>query len=217
MSDSKLAIILMAALCALLLFFDKADAATLQTKSETTVHLYGQIEEGDAKRLSKYLEANPGVTTLTLDSEGGNAIEGYRLGYTIRHHDLRTVVGYEKKCLSACATAFVGGTSHIISGVLAMHVSWLPNELETNEALKQGQYLGMIEAGYMFDMGYTNQLGVIVAQVTSPDTFFVLKSVSDLEMFKIVDGFNDYVELPKGWVSERIAGPLRLHLLMRGI
>ena len=217
--ENKLtAIVLIIFISFILIGFSKeADAATLTKRSDTTVELSGKIEEGDAKNLASYLERNTLTTTIKLDSEGGNAIEGYRLGYAIRNADMVTIVGYEAKCLSACGTAFLGGTSHIISGALAFHVSWVPTELETNDALKQGQYLGMVESGYMFDMGYTNQLGVLVSQVTSADTFLLIESVADLEMFRMVDGqFNNYIKLPRGWISGRVAGPMRLHLIVRG-
>lgn len=214
MSDSKLAIILMAALCALLLFFDKADAGTITHDTQGTLTYEGTVSLGDADRIEVTIRNND-IHTVVLKSEGGAAMEGYKIGYVLRNSGVTARV--DGHCLSACATAFMGAeTKEIPEGsIIGFHNMWVQETMDTNEALKMGQIFGAIEAQYMVDMGYSSQLQMIVAYTTDPGTFFVFGSVEDFNTFK--RDFLDFVDLPEGYVGEHIAGPTRLHLLMEGI
>lgn len=213
----KTVMLIMVTILGLLVSAVYLEAGTFKKISDSTIEYYGKVAKGDADDIYRYLERNDKTTVVRLNSEGGDALEGYRLGYLFRSYNLETVVGYDAKCLSACAVAYLGGTRHILAGVLGFHVAWLPREVETNEAIKRGQFLGSVDSGYMYNMGYRNQLSVIISQITTHDTFLIIKSVDDLRMFRFTDGnFNEYKELPKKWLSDRLAGPRRLSLLIGG-
>ena len=194
-----------------------ADAGTFRKVNDHVVSFTGAVVDNDHISLQNYLDSNPETTTITLSSDGGNAMGGYRLGYRIKANELRTVVPVDKACLSACATAFLAGSEKSIFGILGFHVAWIQGEQDTNEALKQGQLLGSVNSEYLFNVGYRNQLATLVSQVTSSDTFFVFKSTLSLDFFKMEDNnFASYFELPKNFVSDRLAGPFRLHLMKQG-
>lgn len=205
---------LMFAVVGLAIFALSAEAGTFTKVSNEVVKYEGKVLRGDSDKLARYIEANPETKYVRMNSEGGAAIEGYVLGYKINELGLHTVVASDEFCFSACAVAFLGGDIKIITGLLGFHVAWTTDNVDTNEAMKQGQFFGAIDASYMFNMGYTNQLNIIVAQVTAYDTFLL---VDDLTMFEMTDNqFTTYAPLPEGWIGEHLAGPIRLHMLMRG-
>lgn len=85
-----------------------------------TIRLTGMIEEGDADGLRKILDRlksaelrTPGrpLATIELSSNGGSVYEGVKIGYLLREFDVASVVRARDSCLSACALAFLGGTS----------------------------------------------------------------------------------------------------------
>ena len=49
-------------------------------------------------------------STICFDSDGGSYPEGWKLFTYIKEHALSTFVESGKRCLSACAIAFLGGT-----------------------------------------------------------------------------------------------------------
>ncbi len=204
------------AVLVVLLVTPTAKAANF-THNGHVISLSGDIQEGDARRLSTIAEQT-GIKTLFMSSNGGHAIEGFRLGYTINRLGLQTIVSDGDSCLSACAIAFLGGTSKVQAGILGFHVAWAPNNTGTfSEGMKSGQYFGTVTALYFFNMGYTGQLYAIVSQITDSETFLLIEA-SDLNMFEMVDNnFSEFIQLPERWVANRVADPLRLHLIREGI
>jgi hypothetical protein len=84
-----------------------------------TIRMTGVIDDGDASRLRLMLiEIRKGKTrapeaalaTIELTSQGGDMLEGMKLGYLFREFDVATVVRAGDACLSSCALAFLGGT-----------------------------------------------------------------------------------------------------------
>ncbi len=97
--------------------FKKADPAD---RGSATLRLSGPIKPGDAeamKRILVRIAARPAssrsgpLATVELSSLGGDLYEGLKLGTLFRDHDVATVVRRSDICLSACALAFLGGTS----------------------------------------------------------------------------------------------------------
>ncbi|TFF25574.1 hypothetical protein E3C22_09530 [Jiella endophytica] len=96
--------------------------------SPVTVALKGQIAKGDVDRLQQMLsghlpakqsDRHPGVTArLTLDSPGGNLLEGIRLANFVHDNAIRTHVGAGASCLSACSLVFMGGATVTPEGKL---------------------------------------------------------------------------------------------------
>lgn len=77
--------------------------------------LSGSIETGDAAKLSNLLAELPGYreqsVRICLDSPGGNYLEGVRLAALINKERLATRLKPGARCESACAIAFMAGTS----------------------------------------------------------------------------------------------------------
>ncbi|MFI4998893.1 MAG: hypothetical protein ACHQK9_03340 [Reyranellales bacterium] len=84
-----------------------------------TIHLTGMIEAGDVRTLRNVLTQmstaaardGGGPLTVELSSLGGDVYEALKLGYLFREFRVATVVRNGDVCLSACALAFLGGTS----------------------------------------------------------------------------------------------------------
>ncbi len=87
-----------------------------------TIYARGDIVAGDADRLAALLEskgwASDFVTQrwVQLASNGGNLIEGIKLGDLIHEDALSSLVGANDTCASACAIAFLGGTKQYATG-----------------------------------------------------------------------------------------------------
>jgi len=88
-----------------------------------TIRFTGQVESGDADRMQRILEDLRRTSTrfegrplavVELSSVGGDLMEGLRLGTLFREYEIATIVRKSDICLSACALAFLGGTSNRI-------------------------------------------------------------------------------------------------------
>ncbi|CAN5825420.1 hypothetical protein BH11PSE3_BH11PSE3_29600 [soil metagenome] len=84
------------------------------------IRLSGPLRRGDADAVRTLLtrlkadstEATPGpLATVELSSLGGDLGEGLAIGTLFRDYDVATIVRRNDVCLSACALAFLGGTS----------------------------------------------------------------------------------------------------------
>lgn len=192
-----------------------AAAATIRTLDSNTISFEGTFEEGDSKRLKSAMEA-AGANTVYLNSNGGFAAEGFRIGILLRAKNATAIVKDGDVCLSACAIALLGAPTQQMDGILGFHVAWSPTPGTYNKGLKSGQLIGALTSKYMFNMGYTYQLMYLVSTITDSKTFLILDQ-DDLKMFRMVDGqYSKWVELPDLWLYERIADPLRLSLLKEG-
>jgi hypothetical protein len=76
----------------------------------------GVIIPGDATRFARVIADAPKDDTtntpdvvVSLESSGGNLLEGMRLGWAIRDASVGTLVERGKTCASACAVAYLGG------------------------------------------------------------------------------------------------------------
>jgi hypothetical protein len=192
------------------------NAATI-TNDGITISYEGEVVQSDVARMGEMLD-NTGIKTVFLDSPGGNAMTGYQLGYLFHEKEVNLIVGQDASCFSACAIAFLGGNERTKVGLLGFHVAWTTNTESMSEGMKQGQVYGTITAAYFFRMGYSLQLPYMISMYTDKDTFLML-DVKDLNMFKL-ESMEDFIELkdlPPLWASNRIAGPMRRELMIRGM
>lgn len=112
---------------------DRGDArVTLLTPTGTDILpsasraalIEGQMTEASAEKLDRLLRDNADITTLYMDSEGGEFIAATQIGTAILRAQLQTVVGAGAKCYSACALAFLAGTTRVIAaddGAFGVH------------------------------------------------------------------------------------------------
>lgn len=91
-----------------------------------TLRLTGMFELGDSDRLRGVLKdlrgsasSDGSLATAELSSTGGDVTEGVKVGYLFREFRVSTLVRKGDICLSACALAFLGGTTnHPLKGIL---------------------------------------------------------------------------------------------------
>jgi hypothetical protein len=199
-----------------LVVIPEAKAATI-TNDGFTILYEGEAVDSDVKRMKEMLDST-GIKTVFLDSPGGNAMTGYQLGYLFKEEGVTTIIGGDASCFSACAVAFLGGEAKVKLGLLGFHVAWTTADGSMTDGMKQGQVFGTITSAYFFKMGYSLQLPYMISLYTDKDTFLML-DVKDLETFKIEDpaDFVELKDLPKLWTTERIAGPMRRELMIRGM
>lgn len=204
-----------AVLTLLLVSGTSTNGATI-THNGTTITLSGDIKNRDAERLQTTIDST-GITTVYLNSGGGVALEGYRIGHTLFKNNSLAIVSKGNSCLSACAVAFLGSSSKVLSGILGFHVAWSLDETSSySDGMKNGQLFGALTASYFFNTGYTAQLPLIISQVTDSETFLIL-DINDLKLFEMHDkNYTEFVELPDLWLYERVADPLRMHFLRKG-
>lgn len=75
------------------------------------IELEGPIEPGDVERLDKLIRNEDYDVLLSLNSNGGDFQTGIALAKYINTKPVATTVKGGNQCLSACAIAFLGGTS----------------------------------------------------------------------------------------------------------
>jgi hypothetical protein len=187
------------------------------TNDGVTIFYEGKVRKGDAERVRIMLEETF-IQNINLDSQGGHAIEGFSLGRLFKEYNLVAVVDDDKRCLSACANAILGSPIKLIYGTLGFHVAWSSGKGNLSDGMKQGQQFAVMYTLYNFEMGYGLHFQYLTAMYTDADTMLLL-SDEDLELFKSTNGdtFFRAVDLPKGWIASRIAGPARLYLLGEGL
>jgi hypothetical protein len=110
----------------------------------TTIRFSGPLRAGDALAMKQVLArlaaANPPASgtplaTVEMSSLGGDLNEGLEIGILFRDYNVVTVVRKKDLCLSACALAFLGGTS-------AHGSAQEPSTRSASHSLERGAKLG---------------------------------------------------------------------------
>lgn len=91
-----------------------------------TIRMSGIIEAGDADKLRTILGRlrptglpDAPLATMEMSSVGGDLLEGMAIGRLMREFHVASIVRSGDECLSACAIAFLGGTSAILPASVA--------------------------------------------------------------------------------------------------
>lgn len=116
------------------------------------LHFQGPVRAGDLERIAALVakrvacdaatlpEEGGNCAVLTLDSGGGNYVEGLRIAHFLRENSIATWVQAGHGCYSACAMAFMGGSGHSSQvgayvdrtvepgGVVGFHAPYLTHE-----------------------------------------------------------------------------------------
>jgi hypothetical protein len=74
----------------------------------------GGISAGESQRLANAIKANRPIDEVWLHSPGGSAIEGFKMGRVLRRAGLATRIPQQFSCMSACASAFLGGAVRLV-------------------------------------------------------------------------------------------------------
>lgn len=163
------------------------DPAQNGSEPARVIRLTGMFEPGDSdalRRILVSLDRRPRRTpdaplaTIELSSSGGDLIEGLKTGYLFSEFDVATVVRKGDLCLSACALAFLGGTSsHTpparspscsleIGGTLGFHnfaasTDALRRKIGSDDGLtSERQGFHMARAGAALLMQYAADMGI---------------------------------------------------------
>ena len=172
----------------------------------------GGVEAGDADKLRMFAEMNPNATWIALSSPGGLAYEGYALSQAISDLGLNTYVGYGSACVSACYTAFIGGSEYDIDGVIAAHNSWVMGgaDITINEALSSGQASGAYDTYIHAANGFNLTLPLAITHLTDKDTFVTFTHEDELLEFfarSEEDNVQDYLQtfdLTEEWIADHV-------------
>lgn len=101
------------------------DSSVAQTISLKTNNRFGaisgEITLGFKKRFEAFIERNPQIIGLTLDSNGGNLYEALRASDVIRSNRISTYVPQDTLCASACTFLFFAGYDRLNHGALGVH------------------------------------------------------------------------------------------------
>jgi len=92
---------------------DSKDFTISVLANGTEMEYSGRVGFGASAALRSALNANPRVTVLHLNSNGGSVGDARQLQYLIRDRGLTTVV--DSHCLSACALVFLGGQERYLA------------------------------------------------------------------------------------------------------
>jgi hypothetical protein len=96
------------------------------------------------------------VTAVSFASPGGDMRKAMELGRRIRAFRLSTIQTGVFECASACAIAFMGGTTrHAYPDSIGVHRMWYPKDglLSVDEAVAAVQQVTAELVGYMIEMG----------------------------------------------------------------
>ncbi|MER9330604.1 hypothetical protein [Mesorhizobium sp. M0488] len=225
---------LFAALVALIAPHAEAIEISMERGNATSkILVTGLIGHGDAERFKAYWEKNAYDSwnfIVSLDSPGGNLMDGIEIGRFLRKVGADTEVRryspavpgrYSEElpgaeCYSACALAFMGGVQRDVpeSGTIGFHQFYGGGDSSADEAMELTQHISALIAGYLRDMGAKPELFELLSG-TSPDKMFV-PTRDEIAALNIVPqlGFHDFRLMPKDGLivatatDERNPGPL---------
>lgn len=105
--------------------------AVFQTSGLRILVMAGGISYGDDVRLSSFLRGAGRIDEVWMDSPGGDASVGPKIGRIIRHANLATRVPAGFQCHSSCTLAFLGGVVRNIEpgGAYGVHTFYNRNAL----------------------------------------------------------------------------------------
>jgi hypothetical protein len=180
----------------------------------------GEIIDGDAQRFAKVIVAAPKdemdnyAVVASLESPGGDMFEGMRLGAAIRAAHVPTLVERGKTCASACALAFLGGSSRgVMPGAAVMRELEPGSHLAfhgyraaaadvrlVNETLDAARVINAIVLEYADRMGSVD-LGVLAGLLNiPPEKVEVIDTPFEIAAFNIQVTGNP-PKPPKGWAK----------------
>lgn len=102
-----------------------AEIRALTVGTTKALVVSGSLVYGDGEKFERVAATLPKSATVVFESPGGNLLAGLKIGETIRSRGMTTVVGANSTCASACAIAWLGGTTRYLSsaGRLGFHAA----------------------------------------------------------------------------------------------
>lgn len=162
------AVLLTSILCSATVAYS-AEVARIGSDGDGSVYfkISGELQRGDAE---KFLTVTDGIANavVTFESEGGDLQTGLDIGSLIRMRGYSTAVLDGEACYSACALAWLGGTSRIVGteGRVSFHAAYI---LENGSARESGVGNALVGA-YLSKLGLKED-AVIFLTSAPPDDF----------------------------------------------
>lgn len=178
----------------------RAATVTQYPNDISMILIDGDIEQGDTARLQQALSQVPHDKrpVVLLQSRGGDAREGIKLGLTLRASHATT--GVPTYCFSACALAWLGGENRLIAtaGQVGFHGVY--------NSKKQTSSIGNAEVGfYIAQLGLSYDVADYVTEAT-PDNLDVLTPVVANNLLHLNVRFVDLSDPPPA--STPVAAPV---------
>ena len=158
----------------------------LTPQCQKMVLAQGPINKETFAQFKDFTKDLPAGTWVAFTSPGGNLINGMQMGSLIRERRFNTTISYTEHspsdCLSACAYAFLGGTSRNLppNSRFGLHQF---RGLETAISAEDTQKLSAILAKYIDAMGIDRRI-LDIAQLTSSDKVTIL-TPTQIKQFRI--------------------------------
>ena len=81
----------------------------------------GLIEPDSDERFLSFLDSNPGIIGLRLNSPGGVVVSAIATAEEILRRQLSTYIGETDVCASTCSILFLAGHDRLVEGRLGIH------------------------------------------------------------------------------------------------
>lgn len=169
----------------------------------------GAVEPGDADTIRRIVDES-GVDewddfteiVISLDSPGGSFAEAVRLMTLFRERNIATYVGENADCLSACAVAFMAGTTSAVNSRAlsrTLHPTARLGFHAPSLSVPAGRQVESSELGRAYDVALRTMAELVdrmsdldippslisTMLATPPDDMFVLRTVDDTNRWKI--------------------------------
>lgn len=157
--------------------------------SGTFIVVSGRIEFTDSLAPFELLASQGRARFVTFDSPGGSPYKAMDLGRLIRRYGLATVQIRSTECASACALAFMGGSTRAaMAGSIGVHRSSFSDtsSMPVDDAVSSVQLLTADTIAYMNEMGVDPSLLQLALQYGSDDIRYL--SSSEMQRYRVVTG-----------------------------
>lgn len=174
---------------------EQLEVRLLETgESDGKLLLNGMIANGDAARLSRWMESlEQEPTGFVLNSPGGDVNEALQIGRMLRATELPVVVSANAFCFSACPYILAGGLERVVSrrATVGVHQHYFGE----NTYLPAFLMVSDIQSGQAQVMTYLDEMGIdpllmAKALITPPDDIYVLVP-EELEAFDLATSLSD--------------------------
>lgn len=165
--------------------------------SGTFIFVSGQIEFTDSLAPFELLASQGRARFVTFDSPGGSPYKAMDLGRLIRRYGLATVQIRSTECASACALAFMGGSTRAaMAGSIGVHRSSFSDtsSMPVDDAVSSVQLLTADIIAYMNEMGVDPSLLQLALQYGSDDIRYL--SSSEMQRYRVVMGDRETLPVP---------------------
>jgi hypothetical protein len=162
-----------------------ANAAVLKTSAlkdgRIVISVTGDIAEGDTDAFKAIVrsanDAGKLVSSVRLNSQGGNLLEGVQLAEIVKFAKMATNVGQGATCASACFLIFAGGETKFANYTAQVGVHGASDE--TGRETTQSNAATVSMARIAKDLGVPP--GIIGRMVVTPPTEMVWLTPADLQ------------------------------------